>query len=158
MMGRKTKIWLIIGTSFVVAGCIMFGCALMAQGWDFMKLSTAQHETNEHIIVEAFQNISIVADTADITFALSESDRCLVVCHEQKTATHMVAVKDGTLEIKLADARKWYEHIGINIGSPKITVYIPQGAYGTLSIKGSTGDVVFYGCDAAENFCQNINR
>lgn len=140
-MGRKTKIWLMIAAFFIMAGCIMFGGVLMAQGLDFMKLSTVQYETNEHTINEAFQNISIVADTSDITFAPSENDRSLAVCHEQKNARHAVAVKDDTLEIKLADTRNWYERIGINFGSPEITVYIPQGEYGELTIKGSTGDV-----------------
>ena len=39
------------------------------------------------------------------------------------------------------DERKWYEHIGINLGTPKITVYIPQGEYGALFVRSSTGNV-----------------
>lgn len=54
---------------------------------------------------------------------------------------HSVSVKDGTLEIKNIDTRKWYEYIGFNFDTPKITVYIPEGEYGKLSVKASTGDV-----------------
>ena len=54
---------------------------------------------------------------------------------------HAVAVKDGTLVIEINDTRKWYEHIGIGFGTSKITVYIPQGEYGALSVESSTGDI-----------------
>ncbi len=109
--------------------------------WDFKKLSTVKYESNDYEIRENYKNISIITDTADIVFVPSENAKTSVVCHEQKNAKHSVTAKDGTLAIELVDTRKWYEHIGINFGTPKITVSIPQGEYGTLSAKSSTGDV-----------------
>ena len=125
--------------------------------WDFTKLSTVKYESNDYEIGENYKNISIITDTADIVFAPSENAKTSVVCHEQKNVKHSVTVKDGTLVIALIDTRKWYEHIGINFGTPKITVSIPQGEYGTLSVKSSTGDVeipkafTFQSIDVSEN-------
>jgi len=112
---------------------------MMALKWDFSKLSTVQYETNEYEITDTFQDINIVTDTADIE--LIPSRTVSVVCTEQVNAKHSVSVKDGILQIEIVDQIKWYERIGFNFGTTKITVYIPQGQYETLTIKGSTGDV-----------------
>lgn len=115
---------------------------MMALKWNFIKLSTGQYETNEYKIKEAYQDILIIADTADVEFVLSETAESAVTCYEKNNVKHSVAVKDGTLVVEVVDTRKWYEHIGINFGSPKITVYLPQSEYNTLSVKLDTGDVV----------------
>ncbi len=140
-MSRKTVIWLVIATSLVVIGCIIWGGAMTMFKWDFTKLSTVKYETNDYAIDEDYKNISIVTDTANIVFVPSENAKGSVVCYEQNNAKHSVAVRDGTLAIEINNTKKWYEYIGINFGTPKITVYIPQGECGVLSVKASTGDV-----------------
>ena len=140
-MSKITKIWLIIAASFVLIGCIVFGGVMTMLKWDFTKLSTGKYETNDYEIAENFDNISIVTDTADILLVPSENRKASVVCHELKNAKHSVTVQNGRLVIEIVDTRKWYEYIGINFGTPKITVYIPQGEYGALFVKSSTGNV-----------------
>ncbi len=109
--------------------------------WDFTELSTGRNETNDYEITEKFKNISIITDTADILLVPYENQKTSVVCHEQKNMKHSVTVQNGELVIEIVDTRKWYEYIGINFDTPKITVYIPQGEYGTLLVKSSTGNV-----------------
>jgi len=140
-MSKKMKTWLIIASSLVLVGCVIFGGVMTVFKWDFTKLSAVKYETNDYEINENYKNISIVTDTADIVFAPSENAKSSVVCYEQKNVKHSVTVKDSTLVIEVVDTRKWHEHIGINFSTPKITVYIPQGEYGALSIKSSTGDI-----------------
>lgn len=140
-MRTRTKVWLIIAVSLVLIGFIVFASAMSTLEWDFAKLSTAKYENNDYEIHEAFQHISVITDTADIVFVHSEGSIVSVSCYEQEGNTHSVSVKDGTLEIKNIDTRKWYEYIGINFVTPKITVYIPEGEYGKLSVKTSTGNV-----------------
>lgn len=140
-MSKRTKIWLIIGASLVILGLIMFGAVMTIYNWDFTKLNTVEYETNTYELSEEFSNISMKTDTADILLVPSDDGICKVVCYEQENAKHSVAVKDGTLAIEVINTRKWYEYIGINFSSPKITVYIPRGEYGMLSVKASTGDV-----------------
>ena len=140
-MRTRTKIWLIIAASLVLIGCIIFGGVMSMLKWDFTKLSTIEYETNNYEINQDYKNISIVTKTADIVIVPSGNQKTSVVCHEHKNSKHSVTVNDGTLLIEVVDTRKWYEYIGINFGTPKITVYIPQGEYGTLSVKSSTGDI-----------------
>ena len=140
-MSKTTKIWLIIAASFVLVGGIIFGGVMTMLKWDFTKLSTVKYETNDYEITEKLNNISIMTDTADVVFVPSENKKTSVVCHELKNAKHSVTVQDGKLVIEIIDTRKWYEYIGINFGTPKITVCIPQDEYGALYVKSSTGNV-----------------
>ncbi|MBR2722471.1 MAG: DUF4097 family beta strand repeat protein [Clostridia bacterium] len=139
-MKTGVKIWLITAAALTLIGGILFGGMMTLMSWDFTKLSTNQYETNEHRITEEFRSVLIRTDTADIKLVPSEDGTVSVVCHEQEKCRHEVKVADGTLVIERNDTRKWYEHIGINFGAPKITVSIPRGEYGTLSITSGTGD------------------
>lgn len=135
------KIWLIVGIALVLIGLILFVVVMTLNNWDFTRLTTVKYVTNTYKISEAFQNLALETATADICFAKSDDGSCKVVCFESEREKHTVAVQDNTLRIRLTDERKWYDYIGINIGSPKITVYLPGEEYGAVTIKESTGDV-----------------
>ncbi len=142
-MRKKTKLWLFAGALLVLLGCAIFFGALVAAGFDFSKISTAKYETATHEVGEPFGNISIVTDTADVVLVQTEAETGKVECYEQENLKHTVSVIDGTLVIELNDTRAWYEHIGINFGNPKkITVFLPKGTYGSLTVKADTSDVV----------------
>lgn len=140
-MSKKTKIWLVMATALVLAGCVVFGGVMTLLNWDFRKLSTNKFEEKEYTISEDYKNISMTIGTADVLFVPSEHAETTVVCYQQEKMEHSVAVHDGALVIEMHDTRKWYEHIGIQFDTPKITVYIPQGEYDELSIEAGTGDV-----------------
>ncbi len=140
-MGRKTKRWLIAAISLIVIGTALFCGAMAANGWDFTKLGTAKYETTTHAVSELFSSIRIESDTADISLLPSKDGKCKVVCYEAENVKHSVNTNDGTLRIQLKDSRQWYEHIGINFTTPKISVYLPETEYDALVIEESTGDI-----------------
>ena len=147
-MRRATKIWLILAASLVAVGLIMIIAAMTANNWDWSRLDTMKYETNTHEIIENFDSVSINTNTADIIFLPSDDGSCRVVCYEEEKEKHSVNVKDGDLIIECVDTRKWYDRIMImSFTAPKITVYLPEGEYGSLCIKASTGAV-----DIPENF------
>lgn len=140
-MNKATKIWLIIAASSVLLGLIMFAGVMTVLKWDFTKLSTTKYETNTYSVAEDFSSISINTDTADIVFLPSDDGKCKIVAVEDKNEKHSVSVKDGTLNIELVNTKKWYQYIGINFVTPKLTVYLPEAEYASLTVKLSTGDV-----------------
>ena len=103
--------------------------------------SSRNYETNIHDVNEEFNNISIKTDTADIAFVLSDDGTCRVVCYEDAKKSHSVEVQNGTLTVNVVNDKKWYDYIGVNIDSPKITVYLPESEYSSLVIEESTGDI-----------------
>ena len=140
-MKKATKAWLITAASLVLMGCILFAGVMSTLGWDFAKLSTVRFETNTHKVNEAFGNISVITDTADIVFALSNDGKCSVECYEEENAKHLVTVENGTLTVEVNEQKNPYDYIGFYFGSPKITVYLPKTEYSTLSVKDGTGNV-----------------
>lgn len=137
-MSKKT--WLIIGTLLVLIGGILFVSVMTILKWDFRKLSTNEYETNSYEITENFKAISLNTNIADVSLVACENSQCKVECYERKNVECSISVKDDTLVINDIDTRNWYEHIDINFGSPKITVYLPEKEYASLSIN-SIGDV-----------------
>ena len=140
-MRKKTKTWLTIAFLLTLTGCILFTGVIAALNWDFRNLSTTEYKTNTYAVREAFDSISVRTDTADVVFVLSPDDSCTVECVEEENAKHSVTVENGILTVELMDERTFADHIGIHIGSPRITVYLPEGEYGSLLIRESTGDV-----------------
>ena len=141
-MKSGTKVGLIIGVSLVLAGCILFGGVVTVANWDFAKLSTVKYETNKHEIFGDFNNISLKTNTADITFLLSDDGKCRIECYEEEKSRHRVTVGEDTLNIEETNEKKWYDYVGINLGSPKIKVYLPQMKYSALKINEDTGDII----------------
>lgn len=140
-MNKTTRVWLIVAGMLILIGCIIFGGVMGLLKWDFTKLSTFRYLTNQYEVNEVFQNISLKTNTADISFAVTEDNKCTVVCYEQENIRHSVRIQGDTLMVDVVDERRWYEYVGIFAESPKITVYMPAGAYQALTIREDTGDV-----------------
>ena len=140
-MSKTTKIWLITATALVTLGAILFAGVMAQYDWDFTKLSTVTYATNTYEVSDEFDKILINVDTTEIEFVPTENETCSIVSFEAEKVKHTVAVQNGTLIISAVDTRKWYDHICISLGSPQMTVYLPQNEYASLNIKTDTGDV-----------------
>lgn len=140
-MNKTAKIWLIIALSLVLVCCVFFVSVMATLDWSFSNLSNIKYETNNYDIDDEFYNISVKTDTAEVVFAVSDSEKCRVECYEEKKVKHSVIVKDDTLVIEDINNKHWYDYIGVNFGSPKITIYLPKSEYGSLSAYGKVGDV-----------------
>lgn len=135
------KVWITVGVILVIVGIALFLWAMFSSSWDFSRLETSKCITNTHVIDESFTVISVDTVTADVVLLPSEGDECRVECYEYEKAKHSVSADRGTLRIELEDNRAWYEHIGLHIDKPKITVHLPERDYSSLSVEGTTGDV-----------------
>lgn len=140
-MSKSVKIWLAVATLFVVIGLILFAFVMEKLGWDFTRLSTVKYASNTLEVTEEFDKISIDVNTADIEFIPTSDGYCTIVCFEDERVKHSATVKNGALVIDTTDTRKWYEHIGISVGTPKMTVYLPRNEYASILIENDTGDI-----------------
>ncbi|MBE7002509.1 MAG: DUF4097 domain-containing protein [Ruminococcaceae bacterium] len=130
---------LIVFLVILAVAAAAFVAVMVALNWDFTKLSTVEYETNRYELTDGFRSISILTDVADVTFV--KSDNASVECYEIRNMKHQVAVENDTLVVRVNDTRKWYEHIGIFFGAPKITVNIPGAQYEQLAVETDTGDI-----------------
>ena len=140
-MSKAVKIWLIVAASLVLLGAVIFCGVMVVLNWDFGKLGTSKMATNSYDISESFENIKVDTTEAEIVFLKSADENCKVICYERENMTHTVEVVDGTLNVKVNDTRKWYQYIGVFSSHPMLTVYLPEGEYCSVAVKGSTGAV-----------------
>ncbi len=137
----KTVKALIASACFIVAGILIFAVALGASGWDFSKMGNNDYQTKEYKITQEFNSLSLNTITSDIILIPTKDEKCKVVCYENEKVYHSVTVKDGALTVSVNDERKWFDYIGINWNTEKITVYLPNSEYQALNVTTNTGDV-----------------
>ena len=142
------KMWMIIAGGFICVGLILFVVVMSILGWNFARLSTVESVTNTHQISKTVFSIDLQTVTADVEILPSEDDTVQVVCQEYAKQTHTVQVEEGVLKIQMVDERAWYEHIAIQFGMTKVTVYLPQRRYDQVSVKTSTGKIKVENLDA----------
>ena len=140
-MSKATKVWLITASVLTALGLIIFAAVMTVCNWDFTKLSTVEYKTEVYNPDGEFNKITIDTDITEIELVPSENKECKVVCFESEKAEHYAAVENGTLVISSTDKRKWYENIGISLKTPKITVYLSQNSYNSLSVECDTGNI-----------------
>lgn len=135
------KHWIIIAVALILIGAAITFTALCMAKWDFRNFDNTIYETVTHEPAGDLQNISISSSEADVILRPAEDGTLRVVCHENVKVPHTVTLVDGTLTVKSVDNRAWYDHIqAFSFDTPKITVYLPDDAYGDLALQGSTGD------------------
>ncbi len=139
---KKTGIWLIIAAFLVLIGGMIFTVAMMGVNWDFSSLR-GSYETRTVQIEEAFRDISVMTNTADISVLPSEDGTCKAVFQDSKKEWHSVSVEEGTLFVKANISNDPKDVISYLVGSrtPKISLYLPEKEYNMLFIEEHTGDI-----------------
>ena len=125
---------------------LIIGIVILAIGGIVLGLSIAKHSEksvkNEYTIDESFSNLDIDVTTSEVTFIKTNEAKAKVVLDEKEKEYHTVEVKDGTLEIKKVNTKKWFEYIfKLNFSRMKVTVYLPLSAYQNVKINSSTGNI-----------------
>lgn len=140
-MRPAKKIALIVAVAFVAIGLVLASFALYSIGDLKGAFHTESYETKVYTPEGSFTDIVIEADCDRVCFVPGEGS-CRIECQENEKLTHTVSVKNGTLTVREQDLRNWYQHIGFFFGGERtLTVYLPQSAYESLSVKSNTGDV-----------------
>lgn len=133
------KSLIIISIIFIILCSAVAISTLAAAGWSPERVfSPAVNQSYD--IENEFNDILISVDTADVHFAKSEDGKVRISCTDGYKITHKPSVNGDTLKIERKDERKWYEYITIIPVNFEITVYLPEGEWGKLNIKTSTGD------------------
>ena len=83
-MKKATKVWLIVASSLIVFGLLIFTGVMIMLKWDFSKLSNTKYVTNEYEITDQFNSVSVNTSTSDIVFAPSGDGKTKVVCYENE--------------------------------------------------------------------------
>lgn len=137
-MNKGAVAGIVAGGVLFTAGAIVLAVVLVNNIYG----KNSKLVTNEYLIEEKFTNINISNKVADIKFESSENDKVKVICIDKEKLYHEASVVDDTLTVTQIDNLKGIEKwFGYN-GKLSVTVFLPIGTYGDLTVKTSTGDLI----------------
>lgn len=140
-MKKSGKIALLVAIALTVVGLAVMFFAMLSVGFDFRRLDSSKYVSKTQPVTIDFDRISVELNVSDLEFVLTEDDTCRVELYENEKTPHTVTMDGETLVIRETDERKWYDHIGFQFDSAKVTVYLPKKAYDKLTVVGDTSDV-----------------
>ena len=148
---RKRILSILIGLILVIIGGVICYSALTQINFDFSALNVVQYQTESCEVSEEFQSIRIQGDALDVDFETSADGKCHLLFSDSVKGKHSAVVEEGTLVIQMTDDREWYEHFGVNVGGPKVTLFLPKAKYAGLSVDVSDGRIEIPAGVAFEN-------
>ena len=91
MMTKKTKVF-IIGGLLIIVGLIISLTVLISNNFNFSKFDHSTYVSNTHELNNAFEDIVINSNTADIEFIFSTDGLTKVECFESEKEIHSVSI------------------------------------------------------------------
>lgn len=137
----KKKTTCILAAVLIAVGVIISLAVIFMIGGDFTQLSSAVLVEKTFPVEESFRNIHLYTQSGNVELALSENEDCYVVCNMYAYMEPTVTVEADSLVFTLLDNMELNDHIGIYFDMAKITVYLPQTEYESLSIGTYNGSV-----------------
>lgn len=123
------------------AGCAMAAAA--GRDADPVKSGRSAYETKTCEVTGAFTDIRVEDAEYSVRILRAEDGQCRVVCEDREDGSvwHTVTVSGGELSVQRHDQRTWYQRIGVSFGSPDVEIYLPEEAYGRLTIRSTAGSI-----------------
>ena len=137
---KKTAIAILIAVLVVAIGGALVFAGLSAVHYDFKRLDRTEYATNTYS-VGTVHAIDIQGETADVELVAEGEADCKVVCFESDREKYAVDAVDGTLVIRPESSKARWSLFAFAFRSPKITIYLPAGAYELLKAQLETGDI-----------------
>ena len=138
-MKRSRKILLCISALALLLGCVLVMSAFLMIGFDFSKLDSSPMTQKEQLIEGDFSDIDVSIFDQDLKIVPSPDGVCRLSYYENERFWLELAVDEGVLRIKQHDMRDWQDYVNIvDMTEEKATLYLPEGSYGCLTVKGST--------------------
>ena len=103
--------------------------------------NTANMVTKNYPVSAGFTDISITEYYADVKLRTSRDGSISVTTRDAEDVTHTVQVVNGTLTISRPEptmGERWFHD---DDDDPTVTLYLPAGNYGSLTVNTTSGDV-----------------
>ena len=95
---------------------------------------------NTYPVSESFTGISVTDYYADIQLRVSRDGTVSVVTRDAEDVAHTVRVEGGTLTISRPEPTVGQRLFHHEDDDPEVTVYLPAGNYGALTVSTTSGD------------------
>ena len=142
-MKRSYKRILCISALAFLLGCVLVLSAFLMIDFDFYRLDSRNKVKSEQVIEGEFLDIEISNLQQDLRVVASPDGVCRISYYGNERLSLATVIEDGVLRIVMQDMRDWHDYINIVSAEREMAVlYLPEGSYGTLRVKGGSIDLV----------------
>lgn len=96
---------------------------------------------NTYPVSGNFTNVSVTDYYADVQFRVSRDGSVSVVTRDAADVTHTVRVEGNTLTVTRPEPSVGQRLFHHDDDDPEVTVYLPAGNYGALTVSNTSGDI-----------------
>ena len=96
---------------------------------------------NNYPVSGNFTNVSVTDYYADVQFRVSRDGSVSVVTRDAADVTHTVRVEGNTLTVTRPEPSVGQRLFHHDDDDPEVTIYLPAGNYGALTVSNSSGDI-----------------
>lgn len=110
---------------------------------NFTEKSTFGDTLRTYTAESSICGVAADCGPADFILLPSENNTCRVECAENETVHYVVTTENSVLHICRADSRTMFSFFKFYRAqrSEPVRVYLPQGAYKSLEVKATSGDI-----------------
>lgn len=110
---------------------------------NFTEKSTFGDTLRTYTAESSICGVAADCGPADFILLPSENNTCRVECAENETVHYVVTTENRVLHIRRADSRTVFSFFKFYraLRSEPVRVYLPQGAYKSLEVKATSGDI-----------------
>ena len=139
----KRAVGVVTGAAFLLAAVGGLMLAAAAESAAMKNGNGLFYEIKTVPVTEAFSDIQVEDTECSVRILRAADGNCKVVCPEKQDGSlfHTVTVSDGMLRIRRRGKRKWYQYIGVSLGSPEVEIYLPEREYGALTLCSTAGSI-----------------
>ena len=96
---------------------------------------------NTYPVSGSFTDISVTDYYADVQFRVSRDGSVSVVTRDAADVTHTVRVEGNTLTVTRPEPSVGQRLFHHEDDDPEVTIYLPAGNYGALTVSNTSGDI-----------------
>lgn len=96
---------------------------------------------NNYPVSGNFTNVSVTDYYADVQFRVSRDGSVSVVTRDAADVTHTVRVEGNTLTVTRPEPSVGQRLFHHDDDDPEVTIYLPAGNYGALTVSTTSGDI-----------------
>ncbi len=153
-MKKFTKIFVIFGVLFLIAGIALFTAGMTLSDWDFSKLNTALYVQREYTAAgKDITSLRVEFECADMTVETSAETDTIQISYPvrvdaegKELSQAEFEITDGTLCV--TERNDTSDFLSWNLTTPKVQVVLPMKTYGNAEFVTDTGDICADGLSA----------